>query len=423
MKSNWEKTKTTILHYSVPPVIGGVESVINAHAAQFMAAGLPLKIIAGRGESSALPLGVEFVRIPEMDSLHPEIKKITGALNQGELPENFDKLTQSLAESLRPELQDCDHLIVHNVLTKHFNLPLSAAIIQLIKEGVVPHTIAWCHDLTWTSPHSRKNVYPSEPWTLLKTLQKNTTYVAISEKRRAEVAESFNCDAGLIPVIHNGVDPKTLMALSDEGLALMDRMHLWNADLILLMPVRITEAKNIEFAMRVTRELVSEYRTVKLIVSGPPDPHDSESMKYYGSLLSLKRDLGLEDHVHFVFESGPDPDVGYLIQGPMVSELYRMADAMFMPSHREGYGMPILEAGLLGVPIISTAVPAVQDLHLDDALIFDRELEPSRLANRIVEWLDHKPEFRFRVQVRQNLTWKAIFQKQILPLLSMEDSQ
>lgn len=423
MKSLDKKNRIVILHYSVPPVIGGVESVIEAHATQFVAAEFPLKIIAGRGDHAALPQGVEFVHIPEIDSQHPDILAATGLLNQGIMPENFMSLTENLVNKLRPELTNCDHLIVHNILTKHFNLPLTAALVQLMEEGVVSHTIAWCHDLTWTSPHSRKNVYPEPPWTLLKKSVKNTTYVAISEKRREEVADSFNCDLDSILVIHSGVDPQSLLALSDEEMELVNRLELWASDLILLMPVRITEAKNIELAMRVTKELLTLKHSPKLVISGPPDPHDSANMQYYQSLRTLKSELGLDDNVHFVFESGPDPDRGYLIESPVVSGLYRVADAMFMPSHREGFGMPILEAGLIGIPIISTDIPAVQDMQLKDALIFDQDIDPLQLSKRIADWMDQKPEHRFKVEVRQNKTWKAIFDKQILPLLTGETSR
>lgn len=423
MNSLAKKNRIVILHYSVPPVIGGVESVIEAHATQFVEAEIPVKIIAGRGDQTALPQGVEFVRIPEMDSQHPDILAATGLLNQGIVPENFKSLTENLVNKLRPELTNCDHLIVHNILTKHFNLPLTAALVQLMEEGVFSHTIAWCHDLTWTSPHSRKNVYPEPPWTLLNQIVKNTTYVAISEKRQKEIAYSFGCDIVSIPIIHSGVDPQSLLALSNEAMELVNRLGLWASDLILLMPVRITEAKNIELAMRVIKELKTIKRTPKLVVSGPPDPHDSANMLYYQSLLSLKHELGLDDNVHFVFESGPDPVKDYFIDSSVVSGLFRVADAMFMPSHREGFGMPILEAGMIGIPIISTAVPAVQDMQLKDALIFEKEIDPSQLSKRIVEWMDRKPEHQFRVEVRQNKTWKAIFDKQILPLLTGQTSR
>jgi mannosylglucosylglycerate synthase len=412
--------KTAILHYSVPPVVGGVESVINAHANQFVAARLPLKIIAGRGDANALPQGVEFLRITEIDSMNPEIAAVTAELNNGNIPGTFNNLVDRLANKLRPELKDIDHLIVHNVLTKHFNLPLTAALFLLMNEGVIRHTVAWCHDLSWSSPNSRSKVFPSYPWNLLKTFQPNTTYVAISKKRQEEIVETFGCTPEKVRIIHNGVDPHTLFALSDQGTALIDRMGLLAADLILLMPVRVTEAKNIEFAIRVVASIKSLNCCPKLIVTGPPDPHDKTSMSYYESLLKLRHDLNLDNDIHFVFGSGPDLNVGYKISNEVVSELYRVADAMFMPSHREGFGMPILEAGLLGMPIISTSVPVVQDLNLTDALIYSNDIPPLQLAEQILNWINSKPEHRLRVKVRQNFTWDAIFEHNILPLLLSE---
>jgi len=409
---------TAILHYSVPPVIGGVESVIEAHANQFIESGLPLKIIAGRGDISALPNGVVFVRISEIDTLHPEIAAATTLLNIGKIPDNFEHLVIKLADKLRPELKGIDHLIIHNVLTKHFNLPLTSAIFRLMEEGVIKHMLVFCHDLTWSSPNSRSKVFPAYPWNLLKTTQKKTTYIAISQKRQDEIVETFCLPRHEVPIIHNGVNANTLLALSNEGTALIERMNLWAADLILFMPVRVTEAKNIEYAMRVTADLMKLSLNPKLVISGPPDPHDISNMNYFESLLVLRKSLSLENNVHFVFESGLDPKIGFQISQQVVSELFRVADIMFMPSRREGFGMPILEAGLLGIPIVSTAVPVVQDLQITDALIFSKDLAPSELADQILEWINGKPEHRLKVAVRQNLTWKALFERKILPLLA-----
>ena len=147
--------KTAILHYSAPPVIGGVEAVIQAHAAQFAAAGLPLTVITGRGEAASLPEGVNFIRIAALDTLDPEISAATDILNGGQIPDNFESLVNRLTGQLRPLLSEFDHLIVHNVLTKHFNLPLTTALFRLMDEGTLRHTVAWCHDLTWSSPNSR----------------------------------------------------------------------------------------------------------------------------------------------------------------------------------------------------------------------------------------------------------------------------
>lgn len=409
--------KTAILHYSAPPVIGGVEAVIQAHAARFAAAGLPLTVIAGRGQAAALPRGVDFISVPEMDTLHPEIAAATAILNTGQVPKDFAGLAGGLEGQLRPLLAGFDHLIVHNVLTKHFNLPLTAALFRLVKDGTVKHCVAWCHDLTWSSPNSRDQVFPAYPWELLKTPLPNTTYVTISRQRRKEMSETFGFPEQTVRIIYNGVDPQTLLGLTDEGLALIDRLGLWGADLVLLMPVRVTRAKNIEYAMKVLAALKKLDCRPKIVLTGPPDPHDPDSMVYYQSLLDLRRELGLEDAFRFVYESGPRPDAGHTIGLEVVYDLYRVADALFMPSHREGFGMPVLEAGLAGLPVICTGVPAARDLAREDALIFAHNIDPDWLARQILKRVNGSPEHRLRVRARQNYTWQAIFERDILPLL------
>jgi len=409
--------KTAILHYSAPPVIGGVEAVIQAHAGQFAAAGMPLTVIAGRGEAEALPHSVDFIKIPEIDTMHPEISAATNVLNTGQVPESFNQLVNRLINQLRPVLSGFEHVIVHNVLTKHFNLPLTAALFRLMDEGVPGHTIAWCHDLTWSSPNSRNKVFPFYPWNLLKTLHSQVTYVTISRQRHQEIVETFGCQPDKVHIVYNGVDSRTLLTLSDEGIALIERMNLWAADLILLMPVRVTEAKNIEYAMHVVAALKSQNCRVKLLVTGPPDPHEPASMQYYQLLLALRHRLDVENEIRFVFESGPHLNAGYMIHQNIVAELYRVADAMFMPSHREGFGMPVLEAGLVNLPVISTAVPAVQDLAIENVLLFSLNEDPSHLAKQILDRITTRPEHQLRIKVRQKYTWKAIFEHDILPLL------
>jgi hypothetical protein len=49
--------QTGVLHFTAPPVVGGVESVIYAHAGIFLAHDHSYKVIAGRGEVEAMPEG------------------------------------------------------------------------------------------------------------------------------------------------------------------------------------------------------------------------------------------------------------------------------------------------------------------------------------------------------------------------------
>src|SRR5512133_1877391 len=172
--------KTAFLHYSAPPTTGGVEAVIDAHARAFVDAGYPVTVIAGNGEQAALPDGTGLILIPEMDTQAAEILKISAALETGRVPDNFAAMRDRLVEALRPALAPFDTLIIHNVLTKHFNLPLTAALWQLFDAGELPHTLVWCHDITWTSPNSRSKVFPGYPWDLLRTYRPELHYVAVS---------------------------------------------------------------------------------------------------------------------------------------------------------------------------------------------------------------------------------------------------
>jgi glycosyltransferase involved in cell wall biosynthesis len=93
---------------------------------------------------------------------------------------------------------------------------------------------------------------------------------------------------------------------------------------------------------------------------------------------------------------------------------------MFMPSHREGFGMPVLEAGLVGIPVVCADVPAAQEIAGQDVIRFDVDEDPGRVATRILEWAEHSQVDRLRRRVRQRYTWRAIFHRDIEPLLQAQ---
>ena len=412
-----KRTRIAILHYSAPPVVGGVEAVILAHAQILRQAGYPVTVIAGRGEAEALPEGVDLILVPEIDSQHAEIARMGVPLENGQVPSDFEAVCARLTETLGPILSSFDHLIVHNVWTKHFNLALTVALDRLLDQARAPHCIAWCHDFTWTSPSSRSKVHAGYPWDLLRTKRPDVTYVVVSKRRQQELAALFGCSEQEIRVIYNGVDPQKLLGLSAEGAALVDRLHLMEPDLNLLMPVRVTQAKNIEYALRLVAALKARGCRLRLILTGPPDPHDAGSMAYFQSLQALRSELDVVDEMRFVFESGSDPAEPNFVGADVVGDLFRVSDLMFMPSHREGFAMPVLEAGLVGIPVVCTEVPAAVEIGGQDVILFDLEEEPDALAVRILAWTEESAVHRLRRRVRQGYTWQAIFRRDIEPLL------
>jgi glycosyltransferase involved in cell wall biosynthesis len=79
--------------------------------------------------------------------------------------------------------------------------------------------------------------------------------------------------------------------------------------------------------------------------------------------------------------------------------------------------MPVLEAGLVGVPVVTTDVPAAVEIGGADVLQFDKTDSPDDLAARILTWAEGSPVHRLRRRVSQDYTWQAIFHRDIEPLL------
>jgi mannosylglucosylglycerate synthase len=411
------KPTTVFLHYTAAPIIGGVEGVMLAHAETFVAAGYPVTVVVGRGAAGAQPDGVEYVEIPDLDSRHPDVLTIGAELEAGHVPATFEAMTDRIEELLVPILSRFDNVIVHNVFTKRFNLPLTAALFRLLDRGIPPNYLAWCHDFDWTGRAERKKVHPGYPWDLLRTYRPEMTYVTVSQQRRRALAGLLERPLDEIRVVYNGVDARRLLDLSDEAWRLAERFDLCNADLVLLMPVRVTRAKNIEYALAVVAALQGLGIRTRLVLTGPPDPHDPKSLAYFRSLRELRREMGVEEEICFVFAAGPRGEEGYTINMDVVSDLYRLADLMFMPSHREGFAMPVLEAGLVGLPVVSTAVPAAAELAADEAMLIGEDEPPEALARRLSAWAEQDPVHRLKRRVRRGYLWQTIFDRDIEPLL------
>ncbi|RPI78466.1 MAG: hypothetical protein EHM41_24665, partial [Chloroflexi bacterium] len=243
------KGLVSILHYASPPIVGGVESTIFHHARLLAGHGFQVKVISGRGEK--FHPEVDYLCIPEIDSRHPEVQVVNEALASGEISENFYRLRNRLASSLRDSLFNSQVCIVHNALTLHKNLTLTAALNQ-ISDVVDCRLVSWSHDFAWQDPLYTPNLHMGYPWDLLRTPWRGVKYVAVSEDRRAQLADLLNVASDTIQVITPGVDIYAFLEIGDLVQALTEKLGLLEADPLLLLPARITRRKNIEFAIRVT---------------------------------------------------------------------------------------------------------------------------------------------------------------------------
>ena len=410
--------RIVFLHYTAPSVIGGVEIVIGQQAKLFDRAGYSTIIISGRGGNFKPFYQVDDVIIPELDSEYREVLSVQEDLVGGVVPDAFYRLREKIKKELIQVLTPNDVVIAHNIMTTHFNLSLTSAIHDLVNDKTIKCLIIWCHDISrYINPESSSAQIKGFPWDLLRTFRPDSTYVAVSTHRKRALAKIIEQPMNKIHLIPNGVDPAELLDLSEFGEQLVNEFGLLSADLVILMPIRITRAKNIEFAMQICNDLKKTGMRIKLLITGPPDPHIPDIETYYSELKDLRITLNLTDEVIFINEgisSFPSP---LYINQKTIAELYRICDLVLMPSIREGFGLPVLEAGLVDKPIFATRMPIIEDLGAGLVFIIkDGEL-PEEVALRIKNWVDQDVSHNLRVEVRKNFIWSSVFINKIEPLV------
>ena len=400
-----------ILHYSVPPIVGGVESVIAHHARLMSAGGHSVRLIAARGE--ALGENIPLTIIPCADSQHVRVAKMKYQLDHDEVTEDFESLRDDLAEQLESTLADVDVLIAHNVCSLNKYLALTAALYQLHIVRKLPRLILWHHDLAWTTPRYQPEMHDGYPWDLLRTEWGETTHVVVSELRRAELAELMKLEPASIHVVPNGVDAARFYKLETQTKALLEQTNVMDAAPILLLPVRVTPRKNIELALQTVKELQKQFPQVALVVTGPLGPHNGNNVHYFEQLKILREELELEDSVHFLAEL-----VDSFLPDEVIADFYRIADALFFPSREEGFGIPLIEAAFSHLPAFCADILPLRELGLEDATFFSPDEDPVKVAAMIAEYFKSSLPARLSMRARASFRWEAIYRQHIEPILS-----
>lgn len=400
--------RVLIVHYTPPGVIGGVEHVIREHIRLLETRGCRVEIAAGRRGTSRLPVHV----IPEMDAARPAGVQVEEELAERLAGAHFERMRDRIRERLEPLIREADTVMVHNAFTLHFSLPLTAALWTIAAEREPGSMIAWCHDLAWTNPLYLPALHEGYPWELLRRPAPNTRYVTVSVERKLELAGLWGGGEGDITVVPNGIDAEGVLGLSRATREIVDRYRLFEHDAVLLLPVRITRRKNIEAGIRAVRVLKDRGLDVRFLISGPVAPHHpGRSRDYLAELKDLRAGLGVDEEVVFLADT-----LGRRLSSRTVNELYRVADVLLFPSEQEGFGLPILEAGLMRVPAVVSGIPIFRELGGADVRTFCLDEPPDKIVEQIEAALNTETARLFKRVVR-NFRWDAIADHSIMPLI------
>ena len=66
-------------------------------------------------------------------------------------------------------------------------------------------------------------------------------------------------------------------------------------------------------------------------------------------------------------------------------KLYEHCRGVFVPSHAEGFGLPLLEAAIARRPVLARDLPVFREQRLPNVLFFDKDDGPQAIAERLIE--------------------------------------
>lgn len=247
------------------------------------------------------------------------------------------------------------------ILWEQLGLPLQARFSKVdVLHGTVnvlplamrAPTVVTLHDLSFMRHPERfpkaKALYLRAA--IAQTVRSATRIMALSEHTRSDLLELFDVPLERLSVVYPGVDEKFQPLPPEER----EDAHrtLFEGKPFILHVGTLEPRKNVDVLVRafalVRREL------------GLPHVLALVGAKGWGyeSIFSVVDELRLRDAVRFV-SYVPAADL------PL---WYNCADLFVYPSAYEGFGLPVLEAMACGVPTITSASSALQELASDACL-------------------------------------------------------
>lgn len=175
--------------------------------------------------------------------------------------------------------------------------------------------------------------YPVE-WYLAKHTD---TLITINDEdyKRALAKFGKRCrDIQYVPGV--GVDEKKFAKKmsAKEKLALRKKLGLKEDDKVLIFPAELSKRKNQMWLIKTLEPLFKEDKKYHLLLPG------KDSLN--GKCQKLAKDLGLEKQIHFL---------GFRNDIP---ELMQISDVAVSSARQEGLPVNLIEAAMLGLPIIAT---------------------------------------------------------------------
>jgi glycosyltransferase involved in cell wall biosynthesis len=203
-------------------------------------------------------------------------------------------------------------------------------------------------------------------------VQKADHIIAISEQTRKDIVEFLKVDPGKITVIYQDCDPSFYKKIAPSDLEFIRENYSLPKKYILYVGTLEPRKRSLEL-IKAFHILKRDYlSTIELVLVG-------KKTDYFMELLSYIRENQLDRCIHFYH------DISILD----LPGFYQMAELFIYPSTFEGFGLPILEALVSGVPVITSQGSCFSEAGGEGSIYLNPE-NSAYFAETIHEILNNK---------------------------------
>jgi len=221
---------------------------------------------------------------------------------------------------------------------------------QLVHRLPASRTVVTCHDLdTFRSilePDRERRLAPFKAMTrhILAGLRRAALVTCDTAAVRDELVQRGLLSPDRVVVAPIGVDPMFSSDADPEADGEVARLTAAPPEAIVLLHVGSTVArKRIDTLLRLTAEVRRTIPAVHLVRVGGSFTAEQER---------LLRELGLVEHV----------SVLPALADRLLAAIYRRAALALLPSDREGFGLPLVEAMASGTPVMASDLPVLREV-------------------------------------------------------------
>ncbi|HXW03867.1 MAG TPA: glycosyltransferase family 1 protein [Vicinamibacterales bacterium] len=256
-------------------------------------------------------------------------------------------------------------LVLDRVANRHWDYPRNTRALagrfdlfhvvdhsyaQLVHALPAERTLVTCHDLdafrSVLDPEAEPRTAAFRAMTrrVLRGLRLAGHIACDSEATRDALVQKAGIESSRTTVVHNGPHPSCTP--EPEPAAELDAVRLLGppGQTIDVLHVGSTiPRKRLDLVLSIAARVMSSTPAVRLVRVGGP---------LTAAQRALARDLGIAGRiVHLP-----------VLDRATLAAVYRRSAVLILPSEREGFGLPVLEALACGTPVVASDIPALREV-------------------------------------------------------------